>query len=238
MLTRAGNPTPCTFRYNSNNVGIYQNISNVPAGWYVIEATVEKPFSNWQGAGIHCNFNNGSSISLSFASYADINGLVYGGSDYTKRTWSVLVNSQSQSSDVSFYDMGGWSGFGLDGSSADFLWHQCSLRPATDGEIKGQAANSAVGSLTARVTTTEGAIATAQGKLSSYWQTTAVAGNGRAQLTLHADANGGGGVDIVGDVAISGNLVVDGTIQSTKVATSAIQQTVFQMLQNTITISG
>ena len=61
------------------------------------------------------------------------------------------------------------------------------------------------GNLTSRVTTTEGAIAGLNGKVAAYWQVQAVAGNGRAQMTLHADANGGGGVDIVGDVAITGS---------------------------------
>jgi hypothetical protein len=35
-----------------------------------------------------------------------------------------------------------------------------------------------------------------------------VAGNNRAQMTVRADANGGAGVDIVGDVNFSGNLNV------------------------------
>jgi hypothetical protein len=61
---------------------------------------------------------------------------------------------------------------------------------------------SALGS---RVTTTESAIANLNGRTSAYWQVLAVAGNNRAQMTLHADANGGAGVDIVGDVTITGS---------------------------------
>jgi hypothetical protein len=64
----------------------------------------------------------------------------------------------------------------------------------------------------ASVTTLATAVTTMESKTSAYWQTTAVAGNGRAQLTLHADANGGGGVDIVGDVRISGDTMIGGTL--------------------------
>jgi len=93
------------------------------------------------------------------------------------------------------------------------------------------------GNLESSVSTQAGAISTLNGKASAYWQTTAVAGNGRAQMTIHADANGGGGVDIVGDVGISGNLLVGGSVTSGKVAPSAVSQTYFQTLNYNVTIN-
>ncbi len=69
-----------------------------------------------------------------------------------------------------------------------------------------------VSTLNSSVTTQQTAINNLNGRTSAYWETTAVAGNGRAQLTLHADANGGGGVDIVGDVRISGDTMIGGTL--------------------------
>lgn len=60
----------------------------------------------------------------------------------------------------------------------------------------------------ARVSTTEAAVSNLNGRTSAYWQVQAVAGNNRAQMTVRADANGGAGVDIVGDVNFSGNLNV------------------------------
>jgi cell wall assembly regulator SMI1 len=82
----------------------------------------------------------------------------------------------------------------------------------------------------AELTTTSGVASDAYGRSRAFLQQTAVAGNGRAQLALYADSNGGGGVDIVGDVRISGNLVVDGTITSGKLAPSSVQQVAFQTL--------
>jgi hypothetical protein len=73
----------------------------------------------------------------------------------------------------------------------------------------------------ASVGTTAGAIADLQGRTAAYWRTTAVAGNNRAQITISADANGGAGVDIIGDVSISGNLLVAGSIITDKIAPNA-----------------
>jgi hypothetical protein len=73
-------------------------------------------------------------------------------------------------------------------------------RPAT-----GQAQ---VANALARVSTTEAAVSNLNGRTSAYWQVQAVAGNNRAQMTVRADANGGAGVDIVGDVNFAGNLNV------------------------------
>ncbi|WP_242152595.1 hypothetical protein [Sphingomonas sp. BAUL-RG-20F-R05-02] len=63
-----------------------------------------------------------------------------------------------------------------------------------------------LGNTTARVATSEAAISNLNGRAAAYWQVQTVAGNNRAQLTVRADANGGAGVDIVGDVNFSGNL--------------------------------
>lgn len=66
-------------------------------------------------------------------------------------------------------------------------------------------------SVEARVSTLASASADHTGKLEAYWQVDAVAG-GRAQLKVWADAVGGGGVDIIGDVNIDGDLMVNGSI--------------------------
>lgn len=81
---------------------------------------------------------------------------------------------------------------------------------------------SSVGGLNSRVSTSEGAISSLNGKTGAFWQTLAVAGNNRAQLSIFADANAGAGVDIVGDVAISGSLVVGGSITTGKIQNNAV----------------
>lgn len=68
-----------------------------------------------------------------------------------------------------------------------------------------------VSSLNSSVSTQQTAITDMQGRTSAYWKVEAVAG-GRAQLKVYADANGGGGVDIGGDLRVNGNVMVTGSI--------------------------
>lgn len=87
--------------------------------------------------------------------------------------------------------------------------------------LNGQFASlsSTVSSLSSSVSTQQSAITDLQGRTSAYWQVTAVAG-GRAQLTVFADANGGGGVDILGDLRVTGNALISGTVNPEALALS------------------
>ncbi len=86
------------------------------------------------------------------------------------------------------------------------------------------------GDIGAVVNQQSGTIAELGVRQAAYWRVLAVAGNNRAQLTVSADANGGAGIDIVGDVAIDGNLTVTGTMPTRAVVPNAIT--------NTVAISG
>lgn len=74
----------------------------------------------------------------------------------------------------------------------------------------------------ARVYQTTAAAIDAQNRTRAYWQVNAAVPGSRAQLTVWAD-NAGAGVDIVGNVAISGGLLVDGTINGVKLQDLAVQ---------------
>jgi hypothetical protein len=74
----------------------------------------------------------------------------------------------------------------------------------------------------ATVSQQAGTLADVKGRTAAYWRTTAVAGNNRAQITISADANSGAGVDIVGDVSISGNLLVSGSVITDRIAPNAV----------------
>ena len=81
----------------------------------------------------------------------------------------------------------------------------------------------------------------------AFWQVNAATPGQRAQLTVWAD-NAGAGVDIVGNVAISGNLLVDGTINgqkigggavdTAKIATEAVTKSYFAALASPIVSAG
>ena len=71
--------------------------------------------------------------------------------------------------------------------------------------------NTNVSTLNSSVNVQQTAINNLNGKTAAYWQVAAVSG-GRAQLTVYADSNGGGGVDIVGDLRVTGNALISGTV--------------------------
>ncbi|WP_327752918.1 hypothetical protein VVT58_15560 [Sphingobium sp. SJ10-10] len=73
----------------------------------------------------------------------------------------------------------------------------------------------------ASVEVTAAAAADAYNRTRAYWQVNAAVPGSRAQLTVWAD-NGGAGVDIVGNVAISGNLITAGTINGVHLADLAV----------------
>jgi hypothetical protein len=72
--------------------------------------------------------------------------------------------------------------------------------------------DASIGAIESTVSIHASALTTLEGYAEARLELVAVTGGGRAQLTLHADANGGGGVDIVGDVSIDGDLLVTGSI--------------------------
>lgn len=91
-----------------------------------------------------------------------------------------------------------------DGSSVNVIgWRQVKFE---QGSVMTPYSNEA------SVTTLVESVTQLNGKTSAYWQVDSVAGSGRAQLRVHADANGGGGVDIIGDLGVSGNGIFAGTI--------------------------
>ena len=77
------------------------------------------------------------------------------------------------------------------------------------------------GDIYASISSQAGAIADLQGRTSAFWQVEAVAG-GRAQLKVWADSVSGGGVDIVGDMRISGNLLVGGSVGTTQIGVNQV----------------
>jgi hypothetical protein len=71
--------------------------------------------------------------------------------------------------------------------------------------------SSTVSTLNSSVSVQQTAINNLLGKTAAWWSVEAVAG-GRAQLRVWADAVGGGGVDIIGDLRVTGNALIGGTV--------------------------
>lgn len=218
--SKYGAPAPLQIDRQGDNNGTLQVLyGQIAAGWYVIEADVDFEDGNQEGSGIHVQFNNGYARNLSFGTEPDLNGGV-GSFGNVNRKFSTMFYNGANTTQVNFYLMAGWTGFTGRGSYGFLrtIWHRAVLRPATDAEIKAQKVIDS--NVMARVGTTESAISDLKGRTAAYWQTTAVAGNNRAQVTIRADANGGAGVDLVGDVRISGGSLTAGVITSANGSTT------------------
>jgi hypothetical protein len=108
--------------------------------------------------------------------------------------------------------------------SAASIKDEATARASADGALATRATNleATSGSNVARLNTVESVASDAYGRSRAFVRQIAVAGSGRAQLDFYADSNGGGGVDLVGDMSISGNLIVGGTITTPKIAVGAV----------------
>ncbi len=187
--------------------GLTQPMNNLAPGWYVLEVDITGEDGNWSGSGIHCNFNNGYAFNYGFAVNGDTAGR-FGDIGTANRQFTYMFYNGANSTTANLYLMAGWSGF-QGGTNYGFfraVFHRVVFRSATAGEIEARKVTDS--NLVARVSTTESAVSSLNGRTAAYWQVQAVAGNNRAQMTVRADANGGAGVDIVGDVNFSGNLNV------------------------------
>ncbi len=87
----------------------------------------------------------------------------------------------------------------------------------------------------ARVQQQAGTLVDLAGKATAYVRLLADGGNGVARLSLWSDQFGGVW-ELIGDGRIGGNLVVDGTITSTKMGASSVQQAMFLTLPGSMSI--
>lgn len=206
-----GRPYAAQFNVPANiNSGIQQSL-NCAFGSFIIEFTGRS--TDWQGAGVLAQFftDTGSLVEecqVPAAATPDSSSFTSrdgGGGAYT-RTFSKYYRTGVNGAirRIALYTMANWDGFG-ERSAKQITFDKVSIRPATAAEIAGQTALTTANDAQARVGITEGAITGLKGKTAAFWNVETVAGNNRAQLTVRADANGGAGVDIIGDVRITGS---------------------------------
>lgn len=205
------------------NFGLAQNPTGiqgkVDGSYFVLEAEVTLVSGTLVGAGVYIA-KTGWDALMPFSTTPDSTGAVVGAGTTGRRyTFRKLVSSPTNgNTSWAFYCMTSWGGFDPTMPVKTLKWHRCSIRPATPQEIESA---TVLAPLSATVSTHSSAIALLNGYTEARWVTTAVAGSGRAQLAIFANANGGGGVDIVGDVKIDGDLLVTGSVSSSELAANS-----------------
>lgn len=211
-----------------NNQGIVCNPPGMygkkTSGWFVMEADITVNSGNLQGVGLYIAKTGWTASADNYMHFKDLidpaTGSAYGAGILNYRysfKKLIYIPEAGGTSDYGFYLMTAWGGFDATIIAHDVTWHRASIRDATPQEVRDQ---TVLAPLSATVSTHSAAIVDLEGRTSAYWEVVAVAG-GRAQLRVFADANGGGGVDIVGDTKIDGDLLVTGSVTSSELAANS-----------------
>ncbi|APX65592.1 hypothetical protein AV944_06735 [Sphingomonas sp. LK11] len=163
------------------STGLMQGGCRINPGWYVMEADIELLDGNLQGAGLTIQ----GVYNLNFASEPDVNGDV-GAGGFRRRRFSKIVKVEGTYEN--WHAMTNWGGFGA--QVYKYVdWYYCGVRAASDAEIKAQKVIDA--NVMARVTTTEGAVATLNGKTEAYFEKVASVPGADAFITAKAKNDNG-----------------------------------------------
>ena len=180
----------------SDTVGFLQQytpgLTGMKEGWYVLEATVELISGSLVGSGVYFRGDATGGVpvaddSMSFSAHATSSGAVVGaGVPGATYNWNKVVRLQGASiiAGLIIACTNTPNVFGA-GSTKTLKWLKCSVRPATEAEISGGAAMTA---LSATVSQHTSALATATQTLASL--TTTVQAQG-ASVTSSANAVNG-----------------------------------------------
>lgn len=201
--SRYGAPAPLQIDRQGLQNGVYQIVNNVAPGWYAFEVDITGEDGNWSGSGLHCNFNNGSAFNFGFATNPDTAGRV-GDIGTANRQFTWLFENKANTGQANIYLMSGWPGFQGDTNFGFFrgVWHRVVMRPATAGEIAARKVMDS--NIIARVESSEGAIATIDGKTQAYFEKKASVPG--AEAFISAVAKNDNGV-ATSNVAIGGTSI-------------------------------
>jgi hypothetical protein len=174
-------------------------------GWYVLEAEVRLISGSLAGSSMLLQgYNSSNSYQvdvgrIDFFSDPDSSGNAVGaGVAGTTYRFAKLVRLQdAAATEPVLFALSNWAQ--LTRAAKVIEWYRASFRAATDQEIASQAATSSITSLSSRVTTTEGALVTVNGKVEAYAQKEVVAGAAAAFISFRAKDDNG---TLTSDVAI------------------------------------
>ena len=188
------------------------------SGYYVLEANLKfVDGATLNGAGVlvqafdSANNFTGEYRTIHFATDKDNSGVIPAplvGKVYRFR--KLVRFSNSTCDHFTLYAMTNWyNGFTAGGSSKTLDWYQCSMRAATDEEIRS---NTVIPDLQATTTTNAGAIATLSGAAAFYETIVEASGSNPAVVRLRAGV-GGSRIDLISKRLVIGDFDNTGTIR-------------------------
>ncbi len=168
--------------------------TSLKSGTYIVDAEVTLDGGSFPGAGVlfrgfdaygsitnDC-YNSFAAIGSDVSPDAPTGNGVAGSRYRFTQMFTLPPNTNS----CMIYLMTQWAGFGARNEKR-ITWHRVGVRRATQAETQ----SGKVADINARVTTQSGAIAVLNGKNMAWMQTEAIAGDGRAIVSLRADGQTG-----------------------------------------------
>lgn len=226
---------------NAAETGLYCDTTTDPglagmaAGTYVVDAEVSLTSGSFPGSGVlFRGLDDNGNITLDcYNNFAQMPsdqvpfGATGNGVPGQRYRFTQVATMPANTTRVMIFLMTQWAGFGAR-SEKGIDWHKCGVRRATQAENQ----SGKVAGLEARVSTNEGAIAAANGKLTAWSEKTVSAGAGQAAIRMMAtDVNGNATSNIIlsaGQIALinadtgtnaagglyvsGGQVIVDGTL--------------------------
>ncbi len=168
--------------------------TSLKAGTYIVDAEVTLDGGSFPGAGVlFRGFNAGGNITNdcynSFAAMgSDVSPDAATGNGVagTRYRFTQMFTLPGNTESCMVYLMTQWAGFGARNEKR-MTWHKVGVRRATQAETQ----SGKVADINARVTNQSGAIAVLNGKNMAWMQTEAIAGDGRAIVSIRADGQAG-----------------------------------------------
>ena len=163
-------------------------------GWYVVTAKVKLVSGSLRSAGVLLyTVNDGAGYiaepgNMRFETHPDTNGEAVGlgvaGRVYTFTKLLYCSPDAVNNGNFRLYAMNSWSNFHTENTAKTLDWYECSIRPATETEVRFKAV---VEPLEATVKEAAGVAASAAGKTSAYWQTELNAGGAGSFISARAE---------------------------------------------------
>lgn len=202
--------------------GLYQRVTGLGPGWYVVEADIDLLSGSLLSSGMYLNPIDSSNAGfgstyqqyLQFELDKDINQAVIGAGTAGKAyKFSKLMRfTHVNTAGCEVYLMSNWNTFPTGSTTRPaktIRWHRASIRPANDSEI---AVGTPSTGLQASVTTTSTAVALLNGETTAQWAMTTGSDSGAAFMTARTRTApgtytsnigiGAGSVDIYNPTAV------------------------------------
>ena len=198
-------------------IGFYQDGLRKTRGWYVIEVDC-RISGSFVGAGVGF-YGSSEGLNLQLHLDPDVNGVIRTASeaDFWTYRWRKLVEAAAEDYTTVLYTFTAYAGLGDVSATRVIQWDHVAIRPATDGEIKGQRADTNATAALAQISSNQAAQASINSAQASTNSTISAQIGDASSTASRADTNAAAAL-----AQISSNQAAQASLNSTQASTNSI----------------